>query len=41
MSPPVLYWDVLDSAVFFMDNNDMMPQFRVRTYSVVNVVCRT
>jgi len=38
--PLVLYWDVLDSTVFFMMNN-VMPQFRMRTYSIVNVVCHT
>ena len=38
--PPVLYWDVLDFTEFFMDNN-MMPQIRMKTYSLVNVVCRT
>lgn len=37
---PVLYWDVLDSTVFFMNYN-MMPQFRMRTHSVVNVICHT
>jgi len=27
--------------VYFFMNNNMMPQFRMRTYSVVNVVCHT